>query len=182
MLKILSGMTNNVDPDQATPSGAVWSGSALFAYIILSDTLVFEILGHEKISREMYLHQGDLKLNMHTNMLPLHWNLQTLLKFTNNTIMTGGVSRSYIWAATSENLPSDLSDAKIKISLYIHAVWPESSLCTFWIAKDAKFFMQKIKILISQWDTQTDLRHRSCTSESMLSLVLTHFFLYLHDW
>ena len=27
-------------------SGAVWSGSALFAYAILSDTLVFKILGH----------------------------------------------------------------------------------------------------------------------------------------
>ena len=28
------------------PSGAVWSGSALFAYGILSETMVFEILGH----------------------------------------------------------------------------------------------------------------------------------------
>ena len=27
-------------------SGAVWSGSALYAYAILSDTLVYEILGH----------------------------------------------------------------------------------------------------------------------------------------
>ena len=42
LLKILSGMTNSVDPDQT----AVWSGSALFAYVILSETLVFEILGH----------------------------------------------------------------------------------------------------------------------------------------
>ena len=39
-------MANSVDPDQTAPSGAVWSGSALFAYVILSDTLVFEILGH----------------------------------------------------------------------------------------------------------------------------------------
>ena len=39
--KILSGMANSVDPDQTAPSG-----SALFAYVILSDTLVFEILGH----------------------------------------------------------------------------------------------------------------------------------------
>ena len=44
-LKIPSGMANNVDPDQ-TALGAVCSGSALFAYVILSDTLVFEILGH----------------------------------------------------------------------------------------------------------------------------------------
>ena len=31
--KILSGMTNSVDPDQTAPSGAVLSGSALFAYV-----------------------------------------------------------------------------------------------------------------------------------------------------
>ena len=34
------------DPDQTTPHGAVWSWSALFAYSILSETLVFKILGH----------------------------------------------------------------------------------------------------------------------------------------
>ena len=43
-LKILSGMANSVDPDQTAPS--VRSGSALFAHVILSDTLVFKILGH----------------------------------------------------------------------------------------------------------------------------------------
>ena len=42
-LKILSGTANSVDPDQTAPVGP---GSALFAYVILSDTLVFEILGH----------------------------------------------------------------------------------------------------------------------------------------
>ena len=42
--KIISGMANSVDPDQT--KGAVWPWSALFAYAILSDTLVFEILGH----------------------------------------------------------------------------------------------------------------------------------------
>ena len=45
-LNILSGMSNSVGPDQTAPSGAVWSVSALFAYIILSETLVFEILEH----------------------------------------------------------------------------------------------------------------------------------------
>ena len=45
-LKMLSGMANSVDPDQTAPSGAVWSGSALFAYAILSETLVFKYLGH----------------------------------------------------------------------------------------------------------------------------------------
>ena len=39
-------MANSVDPDQTAPSGTVWSGSALFAYAILSATLVYKILGH----------------------------------------------------------------------------------------------------------------------------------------
>ena len=34
-LKIPSKIANNVDHDQTAPSGAVWSGSALFAYAIL---------------------------------------------------------------------------------------------------------------------------------------------------
>ena len=37
---------HSVDPDQTAPSGAVWSGSALFAFVILSETLVFEFLEH----------------------------------------------------------------------------------------------------------------------------------------
>ena len=45
-LKILSGTANSVDSDQTTPSGVVRFGSALFAYCILSDTLVYKILGH----------------------------------------------------------------------------------------------------------------------------------------
>ena len=36
-------MAISVDPDQTAPSG---SGSALLANVILSDTLVYEILGH----------------------------------------------------------------------------------------------------------------------------------------
>ena len=39
-------MANNVEHDQTAPSGAVWSGSTLFAYAILLDTLVYDILGH----------------------------------------------------------------------------------------------------------------------------------------
>ena len=39
-------MANSVDPDQTAPSGAIWSGSALFAYAILFWTLVYEILEH----------------------------------------------------------------------------------------------------------------------------------------
>ena len=44
----VAGMAKGVDPDQTAPapSGAVWSGSALFAYVILSDTFLrkFNIL------------------------------------------------------------------------------------------------------------------------------------------
>ena len=39
-------MANSEDPDQTAPSGTVWSGSALFAPAILSETLVYEILGY----------------------------------------------------------------------------------------------------------------------------------------
>ena len=39
-------MANSVDPDQTAPEGAVWSGSSLFTYAILSVTLVYKILGH----------------------------------------------------------------------------------------------------------------------------------------
>ena len=39
-------MANSVDPEQTAPLGAVCSGSTLFAYATLSDTLVYEILGH----------------------------------------------------------------------------------------------------------------------------------------
>ena len=38
--KIPSGMANSLDPDQTAPEGAVWSGSKLYAYVILSDTWV----------------------------------------------------------------------------------------------------------------------------------------------
>ena len=44
--KMPSRMANSVDPDQMAPSGAVWSGSTLFAYAILSDILGCQSLGH----------------------------------------------------------------------------------------------------------------------------------------
>ena len=47
-------MANSVDPDQTAPSGAVWSGSTLFAYVILSDALVFEFLGHLQYSKYVF--------------------------------------------------------------------------------------------------------------------------------
>ena len=38
-------MANSVDPDQTAPKGAVWSGSTMFAFVILLENLVQEILG-----------------------------------------------------------------------------------------------------------------------------------------
>ena len=37
--KDAEGIANSVDPDQTAPLGAVWSGSALFAQICLSENL-----------------------------------------------------------------------------------------------------------------------------------------------
>ena len=37
-------MVNSVDPDQTAPSGAVWSGSALFALGILLGILLYKIV------------------------------------------------------------------------------------------------------------------------------------------
>ena len=37
--KVADGIANSVDPDQTAPFGAVWSGSALFAQIYLSENL-----------------------------------------------------------------------------------------------------------------------------------------------
>ena len=42
-LKLLRGMANSVDPDQTAPQGAVWSGSALFTYGNLWESLMYEI-------------------------------------------------------------------------------------------------------------------------------------------
>ena len=39
-------MANSVDPDHTDSERAIWSGSALFVYTILSVTLVYEILEH----------------------------------------------------------------------------------------------------------------------------------------
>ena len=54
-------MADSVDPDETAPSGTVWSGSALFAYVILSDTLVLEILGHLPYYKIFTQHIGSVK-------------------------------------------------------------------------------------------------------------------------
>ena len=49
-------MANSDDPDQTAPLGAVWSGSGLFACVILSGALVFEILGHLRVNVLKFKH------------------------------------------------------------------------------------------------------------------------------
>ena len=46
-------MANSVDPVQTAPSDSR-SGSTLFAYAILSDTLVYEILAHLLFTNYMF--------------------------------------------------------------------------------------------------------------------------------
>ena len=73
--KTLSEMAKSVDHDQTAPEGAVWSGSALFAYIILSETLVFEIVWH-------LLYVGFLDLIYQTySFLTLCWLLHKALNY-----------------------------------------------------------------------------------------------------
>ena len=45
-LKILSEKANSVDPEQTVPFRSCLIWVCTVSYIILSDTLVFEILGH----------------------------------------------------------------------------------------------------------------------------------------
>ena len=57
-------MANSVDPDQTAPAGAIWSGSALFIYVILSATLVFKILGHLLyFENQVFLLFSNIKMN-----------------------------------------------------------------------------------------------------------------------
>ena len=48
-------IANCVDPDQTAPSGAVWSGSAQFAYVILLETLMYEILKHLPYPQHVFM-------------------------------------------------------------------------------------------------------------------------------
>ena len=59
-LKALNSAATSVDPDQTAPLGAVWSGSALFMYAILSETLIYKNLGHLSYSRYLDLWISDV--------------------------------------------------------------------------------------------------------------------------
>ena len=65
-LKLITGMADSVDPDQTAPKGAVLS--ALYAYAILSDTLVYENLEHLS-----YTIRGGHNTNWAT--LQIGWNI-----------------------------------------------------------------------------------------------------------
>ena len=59
-------MANSEDPDQTIPSGVVWSWSALFAFGILSETLVFESLGLLQYSALDIIQKVDVCLALYT--------------------------------------------------------------------------------------------------------------------
>ena len=54
------GMANSVDPDQAAPVGAAWSGSALFAQTYLSENL--GSLRYIPVWRKIYINKMFLKI------------------------------------------------------------------------------------------------------------------------
>ena len=55
-------MANSVDPYQTAPSGAVCSGSTLFAYVILSDVSVLEFLGYLRLIDTLFCKERQLLL------------------------------------------------------------------------------------------------------------------------
>ena len=49
------------------------------------------------------------------------------------------ITKYYKWATTRQNQHNDVRKAKSQISLCIHTVWSESSLCAQWVANDPSF-------------------------------------------
>ena len=78
-------MANSVDPDQTAPSGAVWSGPTLFEYAILSDTLVYKILGHLPYTEISLLNMGTPSYFIHQYIVPviiiLCWHVTNMIYF-----------------------------------------------------------------------------------------------------
>ena len=50
-----------------------------------------------------------------------------------------GAEIMYMWATTWQNQQNECAPSEDLISLGIHPVWSESSLCTQWVAKDPSF-------------------------------------------
>ena len=48
-------MTNNVDPDQTAPKGAVWSGSTLFASILNLSVMLGNVFAADDFSRHFQM-------------------------------------------------------------------------------------------------------------------------------
>ena len=57
-------MANSADPDYTAPEVAVWSGSALFAYAILSDILVYENFGHLPYHCHIFILLNKVRLDL----------------------------------------------------------------------------------------------------------------------
>ena len=82
--------------------------------------------------------------NLHERMLPDPAGVEPATSWSpvgraSNWVIGQQSVSNVIWAAKSENVPSYMRPLKIQISLRIRAVWSESSLGEFLIAKDAKF-------------------------------------------
>ena len=112
--KDAEGIANSVDPDQTAPLGAVWSGSALFAQACLSENL--ETLRYSPGSSFFSFCLRELQ-----------WKFQS-----------EGM-QNYFEPRHDKTNKVTVRPAKTQISLGIHQVWSESSLCTQWVAKDPSF-------------------------------------------
>ena len=118
--------------DSRCPSVTFWflqGVSNKQCLLTLLVTLVFPVLTS----------QVSLKLNSCT------WIIYTLLSKYNSDVIVWSFRASGVKSAPSEMSENKCTlghvrPAKIQVSLRIRTVWSDSSLCTFWIAKDANVF------------------------------------------
>ena len=128
-LKILSGMANSVDPDQTAPS--------LFAYVILSDTLVFEILGHlpyiSHILKKFTHSRHNLCLSNLNLLYPLKWLVGLEFNAPVNTIKVLLSQSVYLTTLFLGRKP-----------VLVHILLPETDNCTSWISNRESMTMESI--------------------------------------
>ena len=122
LLKILSGMANSVDPDQTAPSGAVWSGSTLFAYVILSDTLVFGILGHLPYIYMDTSHMHYIQCSPHVKCIRIYHTFDKPLKRQSQLLSSALSSAGYFKSHFCKQC-GPRSDCSFRSSLiWVHTV------------------------------------------------------------
>ena len=68
-----------------------------------------------------------------------------------HVLMQSLFSVLYMNCNVSNRTFSHVRPAKIQISMRIRAVWSESLLCAFWIAKDAKFLYANNEETLRPW-------------------------------